>query len=1081
MKISTVSFPPKIALLLLVTSVLKVNATMRTENPLKAKNSLKMVANNKSESVIGSADNTTANVKFIQQNVVSGRVTANSDSSIMPGVNIIEKGTTNGVVSGGDGRYSLTVHNPNATLVFSFIGYQSIEVPLNGQTVVNVAMSEEVSGINEVVVIGYGVQQKKLVTGSTTQVSNEDLVQNHVTRIESALQGISPGVNITQRSNQPGSDFNITIRGLGTVNNSTPLILIDGVPGSLNNLNPEDVSSVDILKDAAAAAIYGSRAANGVILITTKKGVPGQMTISYDGYYGVSNPYRLVPMLNAQEYGIIMNEANANSGQAAIYTPDQINSLGKGTDWQKAALLHNAPFQNHYLSFSGGNEVSTFSASLSYNGQAGLLDYQGKSFYERYGFRFNSSHKFWKIITFGENLTYTHVNSEGIGVGNIYGNTLRNLIQAPPIMNAYDPTQPDGYGRTPYVNPDQANPLAFMHYNYNGHNKTDNVTGDVYGDVKLIKGLTFRTDFGVNLNMNTLQDFHPIYQNTQSDYNTVAYGDQNMRRDFGINWDNTLTYDLQLNKHGFTVLVGTNAQDNHYFFENARKYGGLFTDYFHSVLSNYTTVNASTDVTGDAGPGDSRFSIFGRLNYNYNQKYLATLSLRRDGSSRFGANNRYGYFPSASIGWVITREDFMTQNNWLDFFKFRASWGQNGQEPRDPYVYLSTLSATDRYYYFGSKTEVQNPGISPDILANPNLKWEASQQANIGFDATIIKVFNVTFDFYNKKSKDWIVQTPVPSTTGLANNFPFINGGNVTNKGVELSLEYTKALGDFSIDVRGNLAYNKNKVTDIPNAEKIIHGTTGVLFNGAPEIYRVQEGYPIGYFWGLKTAGIFQTQQEIDSYTDGNGNKIQPNAVPGDVKFVNLNGDSTINDADKTMLGKPDPDYIYGFNLSASYKGFDISFYFQGQTGNQVVENLRDPARYYNTYSTDVLSRWTGPGTSNSQPRVTRGDEANQNWSRFSDLYVHNAGFLRLKTINIGYDFKRTFLREKMPGIKQLRIYVAATNLFTITPYKGMDPEVGYGQYTDSNGIVQDNYAAGIDLGTYPSPRTYFVGLDVKF
>ncbi len=1028
---------------------------------------------------------------------VTGIVIDANTGEPLPGVSVQVKGKTTGTVTDIYGKYSLSI-SPKDILVFSYVGYLNAEVEVGAQTEINLKLSPDIIGLEEVVVLGYGVQKKKLVTGATVQVKNEDLLKNNVTRLESSLQGLTPGLVIVKKSGQPGSDYNINIRGLGSVNGSTPLVLVDGVPGDLNLINPSDVETVDVLKDAASAAIYGARGADGVILVTTKKGKSGAPQLSYDFYYGISNAPKKVEMLNAQEYAMIMNEQYRNVYPTGTKIPfsqasiDSINNLGHtGTDWQEEAYRKNAPTQSHYLGLTGGNENSSYSISLSYLSEDGIFDYKNKSNYERLGFRINSDHKVNKYIRIGENLTYAHRKRRGLGVGNIYDNFLRTLLSASPLIDAFDPNEPDGFGRSHFYE-EQLNPIAVMNYYYNSINKYDDLIGDVYIELELIKGLKFKTDFGGSIFFEHTSSATDTFKITSQNYNTIPDYRQYMERRFSYNWDNILSYEKTLGKHNLLAMVAMNVQDNWRFYENIDANAFLIHPNLEPVISNIflqaDVVGDTVYVSGDYGKTDSRYSYLGRLSYNYDEKYLLTLSYRRDGSSRFGKNYRFGNFYSVSAGWVITRENFFETPEWLDFMKLRFSWGQNGKEPNMAGRALATVGSSQRSYSFGNGWET---GISPDVMPNPNLKWEASEQINIGFDARFLGSLSFTFDWYKKTSKDWIVPTTVAGISGIAgisNVNPYINGGNVKNKGVEFELGYIKNIGKVRLDLRGNMAYNKNEVTDVPG--KIIHGSTSVIYNGSDEFYRVQEGYPIGYFWGYKTDGLFQSMEEVNSYVNSAGRLLQPAASPGDVKRVDRNGDGVLNDDDKTMIGDPNPDFIYGLSINASAKGFDFSVNFQGVAGNQVVMCYRDESRTYYNYTADILDRWqwvdknqngiieAGEGTSSTMPRVTGGTDKNQNWRRFSDLYVHDAGFLKIKSINLGYDF--TTLTKKLP-FKQFRVYLAATNLVTFTKYKGLDPEVGYGSYYDSSGRLVDAYASGVDLGFYPSARTYLIGLNVKF
>ncbi len=1028
---------------------------------------------------------------------VTGTVTDANTGEPLPGVSIQVKGRTTGTVTDINGKYTLSI-SPKDVLIFSYVGYLNEEVVVGEQTEINLKLVPDIIGLEEVVVLGYGVQKKKLVTGATVQVKNEDLLKNNVTRLESSLQGLTPGLVIVKKSGQPGSDFNINIRGIGSVNGSTPLVLVDGVPGDINLINPSDVETVDVLKDAASAAIYGARGADGVILVTTKKGKTGVPQLTYDFYYGISNAPRKIDMLNAQEYAMIMNEQYRNVYPTGTKIPfpqeklDSINNLGhEGTDWQEEAYHKNAPIQSHYLGLTGGNENSTYSISLSYLSEDGIFDYKNKSNFKRLGFRINSDHKVNKFIRIGENLTYAHRKRRGLGVGNIYDNFLRTLLSASPLIDVYDPNEPDGFGRSHFFE-EQLNPIAVMNYYYNSINKYDDIIGDVYVELEFINGLKFKTDFGGSIFFEHTSSATDTFTITSQNYNHVPDYRQYMERRFSYNWDNILSYEKTIGKHNLLAMVAMNVQDNWRFYEDINANAFLIHPNLDPVISNIflqtDIVGDTVYVKGDYGKTDSRYSYLGRLSYNYDEQFLVTLSYRRDGSSRFGKNYRYGNFYSVSGGWVVTRANYLVTPAWLDFLKIRGSWGQNGKEPNMAGRALATVGSSQRSYSFGNGWET---GISPDVMPNPNLRWEASEQINVGFDARFLRSLSFTFDWYKKTSKDWIVPTTVAGISGIegiSSVNPYINGGNVKNSGVEFELGYIKNIGIIRLDLRGNMAYNKNEVTNVPG--KIIHGSNSVLFNGSEEFYRVQEGYPIGYFWGYKTDGLFQSAEEIQNYKNSEGKLLQPSAKPGDVKRVDLNGDGVLNDKDKTMIGDPNPDYIYGLSINAAAKGFDFSINFQGVAGNQVVMCYRDEARTYYNYTSDILDRWQwvdknqngvveeGEGTSNTIPRVTGGLENNNNWRKFSDLYIHDAGFLKIKSINLGYDFAK--LTNKFP-VKQFRVYLSATNLLTLTKYKGLDPEVGYGSYYDSSGRLVDAYASGVDLGFYPSARTYLIGLNVKF
>jgi len=1027
---------------------------------------------------------------FAQEKTITGSV-KDATGETLVGVNIVIEGTTVGTATDIDGNFSLRVPS-NAILNVNYIGYKPQKIAIGNQTTINIFLDKDVKDLDEVVVVGYGVQKKKLVTGATTQVKSEEFQKNNATRIESALQGLTPGMLIVKQSGQPGSDFNITIRGLSSINGNGPLVLIDGVPGSLNMLNPSDIESIDVLKDAASAAIYGSRAANGVVLVTTKKGKAGEAQVTYDASFGFSNLVKRIDVLNAKDYATIMNEATFNSKPKNVlpFSQSYIDGLGEGTDWLGAVINENAPSQSHFIGITGGSDRSTYSMSISYNTEEGIFNYEDKSKYQRLGFRINSEHKVKSYLKIGENITYTHRVSNAMGTGNQYNNFLKDIFQASPLIPIYDENSWDGYGRGRAYDdkmqngdPDaQINPIASMHYNNNGVNSYDNIIGNIYAEIQIIPGLKFRTDFGSTLNFGYYKSYTDSFSLTPYTKNQLPDYVQQMSRTFNYNFDNVLSYEKDFGKHHILAMLGMNAQDGTYF--NMRSVREGFLTNTAPVLSNVMpdTLLTSYTIQGDFGEGDSRYSYFGRISYDFDEKYLATVSLRRDGSSRFGQNKRFGYFPSASFGWVLTKEGFMESSSWLNFLKVRASWGQNGKEPADQFVYMARVGSLNRQYSFG---DAENTGVSPIIFANPDLRWEASEQIDIGFDALFFENFRFAFDAYQKTSKNWIMQVPVPAISGIygvSTEKPFINGGNVKNSGIEFDLGYDKKFGDFILSLNANCAFNKNIVTEVPNG--IIDGSGGVLFNGSQVFYRIEEGMPMGYFFGYKNAGIFQNQDEIDNYTyvdekTGKVKKYQGSAKPGDVKRTDVNGDYMITDKDKVFLGDPNPDFIFGFRFNAEYKGFDFSMNIQGQTGNQIVQGYRAEERYYNNYTTRILDRWKGEGTSTTLPRVTMGDEGNQNWIKFSDLYVQDGDYVKIKSVNLGYNLKNSLLKKTQ--IQKFRVYVSVSNLLTLTKYTGMDPEIGYGSYYDSSGSLKDAYASGIDVGFYPSPRTVLFGINVTF
>jgi len=1006
---------------------------------------------------------------FAQQRQISGRVTS-ADGLPIPGAVVKVKGKTGGTGTSSEGAYTINAQAGDI-LQISSVGFVSKEVPVGQSATVNISLAEDKQQLDEVVVVGYGVQQKKLVTGATVQVKGETLQKQSTTNALQGLQGQTPGVQITSTSGQPGENIKVTIRGLGTIGNASPLYVVDGVlTGDITYLNSSDIESIDVLKDAASAAIYGSQAANGVVLVTTRQGKRGQKgQITFDAYAGVQNVAKKLALLDASQYAAMMSEAAVNGGKQPLFTNDEIKAFGKGTNWMDEMFVDNALTQNYALGASGASEASVYSLGLSYTGQEGIVGGKGLSNYQRYSFKINSEHNFYKdIIKIGQHLTYTDINNNGISVGNQYNNTLRGAFSASPFLKMYDENGNFFDNSKSTWNNAEANPYASMVYNSQNKNNTQRILGDIYMVIEPIKNLKFRTSLGMDYSAGESRSYTPVYSLSVYTYNLVNKASQSMNKGKSLIWDNLLSYKFTLsNDHTFEAMVGSSA----YRADGSSIFGtntNLIADSFdYAWLSNATGKNiAGITIGGRPNDPDRRLSYFGRLNYNYKEKYLLNATFRADGSSRFGPANRWGYFPSVSAGWVVTNENFMQgQKDWLDFLKVRASWGQVGSQNIDAFQYLAPIKLNNTNYIFGPDEGVLTPGGYQERISNPAVKWETSEQTNIGFDANFLKgKFALNFDWYNKTTKDWLIAVPILATAGA--NPPFINGGNVKNTGIELALTYKNKVGEFNYSVGVNGAYNKNKVENIPTSDEIIHGGENELFNNALEFYRAQTGFPIGYFWGLKTAGIFQNEAEVQNYRSANGKVIQPSAAPGDVKYVDINGDGMIDNLDRGMIGNPNPNYTFGITLSGDYKGFDFSVVASGVAGNDIVQSYRNPSSQFGNYTTRILDRWHGEGSSNTIPRLT---EDNRNWSNFSDLYIQKGDFLRISNITVGYDLGKVF---KKSYLKQVRLYAAALNVYTFTKYDGMDPEIGYGT---------QGFASGIDLGYYPRPRTFMIGANLKF
>ncbi|MBP7508473.1 MAG: TonB-dependent receptor [Prolixibacteraceae bacterium] len=1033
------------------------------------------------------------NKKNSQSKPVKGKVSSESGEPI-PGATVYVKGTSMGTITDINGEYSIPSASADQILVFSFIGYKTKEIAVNNNNVINVVISEDAIGLEEVVAIGYGVQKKKLVTGSTIQVDGESLSKRNSVDALGALQSLAPGVNIVQRSGQPGEGYKINIRGLGTTGSSDPLVVIDGVAGgSLEALNQSDIESIDILKDAASSAIYGARAANGVILVTTRKGKAGNFVVSYDGYTGVQNASTNgIETLNAKQYMEIVNSTLVSSGAKEYnfktLVPNHYQSImdgsWNGTNWLEESKNNNAPINNHSVNISGGSDMSRVAMGFSYLGQEGTIGKSAVPKFERYTVHLNSDHTLLRkndraIITFGENVTFTSSNKSGLNIGGIYNNNVRDLLIASPLLPAYN-TDGDFFVYKDMVATgwdfDQrlVNPLAKISVNHSQKNtNTRRLQANAFVEIAPVKELKFRSNAGYQFFHSDYRRYVPVYELSSDNSNLTDDITQTQSYSTKWTWENTLNFVTSINKHHIDLLVGQSVEKWGYGNElSITNSNSLFPGSFdHAYINNSQGLNTTdTRISGSPNIAGGLASFFGRVNYNYNETYMASLVMRADGSSNFARGHRWGYFPSLSAGWVMTNEEFMKPATGLmNFLKVRANWGQNGNADIDNFQYLATIAFnSDSYYYFNDKND-PSIGAYPDILPNENVTWETSEQLDLGFDAHFFNSqLTLTFDWYNKTTKDWLVVAPQLASYGTG--APFINGGDVENKGFEIALSLNKSIDKFKYSAGLSLANNNNKVTRIANEEGIIHGAENVLAQNTDELYRVEVGYPMGYFWGYKTAGVFQNQAQINQFFKDGGIALQDSVVPGDLIFVNDNGDEVIDDEDKVMIGNPHPKFTMGFNFNCSYKGIDLSVNAYGAFGHQIAKCYREFSNSpNNNYTNEVYTKyWTGEGSTNRYPAFTHGK--NTNFKELSDLYIEDGDYVKISNISIGYDLKSVI--KKLP-LQKLRIYITAQNLFTFTKYSGFDPEVGYGN--------SESWASGIDIGYYPSPKTILGGINIVF
>lgn len=1025
-----------------------------------------------------------------QDITVSGTVTAKEDGQPLPGVSVVIQGTTIGTITDFDGNYALGVP-ADGILEFSYIGMKSQTVVVDGKSVIDVVLAEDYTDLDEIVVVGYGVQKKSVVTAAISSVSSEELENSTPTRIEDVMKGRVSGVQITQSSGQPGSDSKVRIRGIGTINNSEPLYIVDGmaVGGGISYLNPTDIESVEVLKDAASAAVYGARAANGVILITTKKGKSGKASINYDFSYGWQNPWKKKSVLNAKEYMTIINEAELNDNNAPRYSQEQIAGAGAGTDWQDETFNYDAPVQSHQISITGGTDDVTYFVSFGYLNQEGIVGGNyGRSNYERYSIRSNTTYNvfeadrsFLNNIKVGVNAGYSRVLSSGIETNSEYGSVLGSALTFNPLVPVYaeDPDAvlaqhptavTDKNGKVFSIPPagfqEIANPVAMLNAPTGGQDNEDKFVSTFWGEINLIEGLKFKSSYGVDLAFWGADGYEfEHFLATQGKDLTQSHVYSNMHRGFVWQLENTLTYNkIFKEKHSLTVLLGQSAQEYKVRHLYGDDYDLLESDPNKANIDYAIAPPTEGRVAGGTGgfSNETLASYFGRVDYNYDERYMFQATVRRDGSSSFGPNNKWAVFPSFSVGWNVTNEAFMENlPDWFNYLKLRASWGTNGNNRIGNFSYTSLMDGNQNYYFGAGDDMYMQYGSSPSKLANADVKWEESEQIDLGFDTRFFdSALSFGFDYFKKTTNGMLIDQPIPGYVGKG--APIANAGDMENSGLEFELGYRGSAGDFSYSISANATYLKNKLIDMGNdSGEAIYESAGA--SGVGSYVKGMNGEVFPYFYGYQTNGLIQNQAEADAYNSLYGE----NARPGDVRFVDLNGDESITDDDKTKIGKGMPDWTYGLTVGAEWKQFDFNMFWQGSLGNDIFDfSQRGDIPAMNRPSW-ILDRWTGEGTSNSIPRMTN-QNSNRNW-RSSDLYIKDGSYARLKNIQLGYSLPSSLLQKA--AISRLRVFVSAENLVTITDYDGFDPEIASGGYT----------TIGIDRGIYPQSRTIIIGANITF
>lgn len=1000
---------------------------------------------------------------LMAQNItVNGVVTSHNDESALPGVSVLIKGTTTGTVTDLDGKYSIAV-NQGDILIFSYVSYLHEEITIDGATTtLDVSLIPDMVGIDQIVVIGYGTQKKSDLTGAVTTVTNEEVNRKTVATIEQALQGVAAGVSVTSNSGSPGDGAKIRIRGYGSINGSDPLYVIDGVPsGGPGSVNPSDIESISILKDAAASAIYGSRGANGVVMITTKKGKKG-FHVDFDAQYGSQNAWKTIDMLGSEAYSLYLNELNYNRGRRTPLAARDPYNQEFDTDWHEA-VFQSAPIQRYNLSVSGATERISYNVSGGYFDQEGIITETG---YKKYFGRVNTEFN-WKRLKVGQTFS---INSSHQERETIYGGrtTLERVLTMPPTVAIYDTAAVGGFaGTTGDHGNDAVNPLAILKL-MDTHTHTTGVLGSVYADVEIVEGLRYNITAGIdnfdqqNTYYDPVYEIGDYYSSTSLGYDTTY----NEARNFLI--QNTLTYSVTLGLHNIEALAGYSQER------------GSWRTYNRSK----TIYSADSIVYGSTDPRlyeQGLASYFGRVNYSYADKYLLQFNIRRDGSSKFGPENKWGLFPSISGGWVASKEDFLESMNAISFLKIRGSYGQIGNQKIDDYKYSASLNPYQTYHLAG----VDVAGTGPSGFPNPLIQWETQIQSNAAVELSMFKnKVNLTAEYYYNTTEDMLINITMPVSNGTS-NFPPQNAGSVRDKGFELSLNYRDYDRTFKYSITGNFTTINNEVIDLGPTDAPITGGGSELGNTT----LTAVGHSIGEFYGFITDGIYTSEDQIDPV-------FAPDASVGDIRFVDLSGpagvpDGILTDDDRTFIGSSIPNFVYGLNLQAEYKGFDLSMTFQGISGNKLMRETKlwTEGMYSNfNASTDVNNRFipedvtitstdaiTGEdifldytaNTNTNLPWAIKNDP-NKNAGYFSDRFIEDGSYMRLKDLTIGYNLPESFI-DKIK-VSKARVYVTGMNLITVTDYTGYDPEIG-----------GNNLSRGIDNGYYPQAKTFLGGIQLSF
>lgn len=1002
-------------------------------------------------------------IAFSQARELTGVVKDGTGLGII-GASVMEKGTSNGTITDFDGNFKLNV-NENSVLVISFVGYKTQEVSVKGQNSLDVILSEDTKVLDDVVVIGYGTQKKADLSSSIAVLDTKEL-DKVPGGLSAGLQSSVPGVQVT--------NGRIRIRGVGSINNTDPLYVVDGL---IDGVVPDEsnIASIQVLKDAASCAIYGARGANGVIMITTKRGSAGKVTVDYDGYVGWKGLSHDVDMLNGQQLAELINEEMYNADPNRTDYLEALSNpaaIGEGYNMMDA-LKRTAFYQKHNLSVSGGSENANFRINTTYSTDQPTFIRED---YENYGIQFISDFK-KGILTLGETMTVNR---------NLHDWSDKKILGAQKWSSTlpfYDENSETGFAGAGNGT-DCGNPVAEANLNWNKSEATT-INGNIYAAIEFIPGLKYKFNLGIDMYRYMEQGYIADYSIPYETHTPDEYKMSSTKTNRFL-YENTLSYDKMFGKHSLNVLFGVTSEETKGLGHN----GGARAMPSSDVLILGSTQDESSKVVGSSVSQSSMFSILGRVNYSYDSKYLLTFNFRRDGSSNFSKKNRYGNFPSVSGAWRISQEKFMNRLSWIDDLKIRASWGMLGNSNIDPYQYQSTVDFNQIWYYFNDSKVT---GALPTTPSNPDVKWETQYSTDLGLDITLFNNhLSMTMDYYYKKTKDMLIQVPISYSVGYMGNFPTLNAGSVENKGIELAITYRDHIGRFNYSVSGNLSTVRNKVLDL--------GSNNAIF-ASNSVTKTAVGHSIGQFWGYVTDGLFQSDEEVQAYRNEDGELLQPNAAAGDIRFKDINNDGQITDEDKDYIGNPIPKFTYGLSADASYVTesagtIDFAMIWQGSQGNDIFNYSRvdnEGMHHYYNNTTEVLDRFRAEdvtfvnpvsgvttfypkNTDTDMPRAVMGDP-NQN-RRLSDRYVEDGSYLRLKALTLGYTFPKQWLTKVK--IENLRVYLGAKNLLTFTSYKGYDPEVGD---QDSSGTNLTRGVDGMSLWdpTFPNTREFYVGLQLTF